>query len=255
MARLGERRALPHDEPPAPGDAATARRYLAEAGRAGLTRLGLLELAPVLAAYGIPVAAGHLARTPADVATLAGRVGPRLALKLVSPDISHKSDVGGVQLDVSPLEAAEAGRGMLARVAALRPEARITGVLVQPMVAPGVELLLGAAQDSQFGPLVMVGFGGIYVEVLRDTTARLAPVTAIEAEAMLSELRLAPVLGGLRGAPAVDRPALVQSVCRFARLAAELPELVEVEINPLMASPGGVMAVDVRATLADGAAA
>jgi acetyltransferase len=250
MARLGARRAEPHGEAPASGDLALARRQLAEAGQAGLAQLGLLELAPVLAAYGIPVMDGRLARSPDEVAALARRWGDRLALKIVSADISHKSDVGGVRLGVSPAEAPEAARAMLARVAAARPQARITGVLVQPMVPPGVEMLLGAVGDPQFGPLVMVGFGGIYVEVQRDTAARLAPVTAIEAATMLNELRLAPVLAGIRGAPPADRAALVEAIARFARLAADLPELAEVEINPLMVSPGGVVAIDARATLA-----
>jgi acyl-CoA synthetase (NDP forming) len=110
-------------------------------------------------------------------------------------------------------------------------------------------MLLGAVRDPQFGPVVMVGFGGIYVEVQRDTAARLAPVTAMEAASMLDELRMAPVLAGVRGAPPVDRAALVESMSRFARLAADLSELTEIEINPLMVGPQGVVAVDARATL------
>jgi acetyltransferase len=320
MARLAARLREPDEQPPRVGDPEAARHQLREARRTSGSRLGLLDLAPVLAAYGIPVAAGHLARTPEEAAALAaqlaspqgteerpgsaeppqaprgieppGPVEPRgierpgpveppqapreiegrpgsaraprtpggmgghfwaphlIAIKLVSPDITHKSDIGGVRLGLEPAEAAEAARAMLARARAERPQARLTGVLVQPMVEPGVELLLGAIRDPQFGPMVVVGFGGIYVEVLRDTAARLAPLTAGEAMAMLGELRMAPVLDGVRGAAPVDRVALAGTLCRFARLAADLSELAELEINPLMVGPRGVVAVDARATLA-----
>lgn len=118
------------------------------------------------------------------------------------------------------------------------------------MVPPGKELLVGVVRDPQFGPLVMVGFGGIYVEVLKDTAMRLAPVEPAEALAMLDELRMAPALRGVRGEPPVDRAALGESISRFSRLAAAFPELTEVELNPLVAGPGGVIAVDARATLA-----
>jgi acetyltransferase len=107
------------------------------------------------------------------------------------------------------------------------------------MVPRGKELLLGAVRDPQFGPMVMIGFGGIYVEVLNDTAARLAPVTAAEALAMLDELRMAPVLHGVRGEPAVDLVALAETISRFASLAVDLPDLVEVELNPLLVSPEG----------------
>jgi acetate---CoA ligase (ADP-forming) len=138
---------------------------------------------------------------------------------------------------------------MLARVRQQRPDATIQGVMVQPMAPPGKELLLGALHDAQFGPLVLVGFGGTYVEVLRDTTARLAPLSPAEALRMLDELRMAPLLRGVRGEPAVDRAALAETIARFGQLAADCPELVELELNPLVAHATGVVAVDARATL------
>jgi acyl-CoA synthetase (NDP forming) len=118
------------------------------------------------------------------------------------------------------------------------------------MVPRDRELLLGAVRDAQFGPLVVVGFGGLYVEVLADTAARLAPVTADEARAMLGELKMAPVLGGIRGEAPVDLRALAETISRFSALAAATPELAEVEINPLVAGADGAVAVDARATLA-----
>jgi acyl-CoA synthetase (NDP forming) len=255
MTLLAERR--DHSAPsapagPPPGEAV---RALAALRHAGVARLGLLDLQPLLAAYGIRVATGRLATTPESAATLAEEIGFPLALKLVSPGITHKSEVGGVRLGLSsPREVSEAMKTMLARVRAEHPQARVEGVLLQPMVKPGKELLLGALQDAQFGPMIVVGFGGIYVEVLNDTAARLAPVTPSEALAMLDELRMAPVLRGVRGEPPVDCAALADTIARFSRLAADVPDLLEVELNPLVVGPDGAIAVDARATLASGAA-
>jgi succinyl-CoA synthetase beta subunit len=143
----------------------------------------------------------------------------------------------------------DAAREMLMRLGTERPGAVIAGILVQRMAEAGVELLLGMVRDEQFGPLVMVGFGGIYVEVLKDTSARLAPLDPSDAVEMLDELRMAPLLHGVRGAPPVDRGALSDAICRFAQLATELPGWSELEVNPLVAGPGGVVAVDARAKL------
>jgi acetyltransferase len=142
---------------------------------------------------------------------------------------------------------AAAVEAMLARVARARPGARLDGVLVQSMAGgDAVELLLGMVRDPQFGPLVVVGFGGIFVEVLGDTAMRLAPVDPTGARAMLSELRMAPALGAFRGRPACDLDALAGTVSRFSRLVSDVPELRELEINPLLAAPGGARALDVR---------
>lgn len=217
---------------------------------AGATRLGLLELQPLLEAYGIPCAAGHAASSPDEAATIAQRCGFPVALKVLSPDIAHKSDVGGVVLGLaSAIAVMRAAESMLAKVRAERPQAAIRGILVQPMVTPGRELLLGMVRDPQFGPLVMVGLGGIYVEVLKDTVARLAPVSPTEALAMLDELRMAPLLRGVRGEAPVDRNAIADTMCRFARLTMQVPDLSEIEINPLVASATGATAVDARGTL------
>ena len=214
-------------------------------------RLGIPELAPVLAAHGIAVAAPVMAKDEENAAVAAAGVGFPVALKIVSPDISHKTEVGGVRLGLtSPAAVSDAARAMRQRAARERPGARIAGFAVQPMVAPGKELLLGSVRDPQFGPLVMVGFGGIYVEVLRDTATRLAPVDEDEARAMLDELRLAPLLHGVRGEPPVDLAALAGAIARFSQLCADEAALTELEINPLVASPAGVVAVDARATLA-----
>jgi acetyltransferase len=245
QSRMRAVRAPRADAPPA-----EAIRCVAALRALGTPRLGLLELQALLSAYGIAVATARLARTPAEAGGLAAEVGVPVALKLVSPAIVHKTDVGGVRLGLgSSREVVEATEAMLARARAERPDAPIDGVLVQPMVKGGQELLLGAVHDPQFGPVVMVGFGGIYVEVLQDVAARLAPIEPAEAQAMLDELRMAPALHGARGGPAVDLSALGQTIARFSRLAAELTDLTEVELNPLIARPDGVIAVDARATL------
>ena len=138
---------------------------------------------------------------------------------------------------------------MRERVGRERPGASIAGFAIQPMVAPGIEMLLGSVRDSQFGPLVVVGFGGIYVEIFRDTATRLAPVDATEGRVMLDELRLAPLLHGARGHPAVDLVSLAATIARFSRLAVAETALDELEINPLIVSASGVIAVDARASL------
>jgi acetyltransferase len=244
----GRRR--PGPPPPAP-PAARLAPALGLARVAG--RLGLLEAAPLLAAYGIAVVPARLATTPAEAAAITRALGGPVALKIVSPDITHKTDVGGVVLDVaSPEAAAETAARMLEAVARRQPGARLDGVLVQAMAGgPAAELLLGLVRDPQFGPLVVVGFGGIFVEVLDDTATRLAPVDAGEARAMLDELRMAPALRGARGRPAADLDALAGVVSRFSRIAVDAPDLLELEINPLLAGPGGARALDARGRLAD----
>jgi acetyltransferase len=231
----------------------TARASLDRLRTAAPARLGLLDLAPLLTAYGIAVLMPRLAATAAEAAGAAGAIDAPVALKIVSPDISHKTDVGGVALGLqSPDAVGRAATTMLSAVRARRPDAIIQGLLVQPMAPAGKELLLGAVRDPQFGPLVMVGFGGIYVEVLRDTATRLAPLSLEEAGRMLDELRMAPLLQGVRGEPPVDRVALTETIACFARLAADCAELAEVELNPLVATSTGVVAVDARARLANG---
>jgi acetyltransferase len=251
MATLAERAARP-ETPAVRLEAARVAAPLA--ALAGVAQLSLLEAAPLLEAAGIATVPAAAAKTPDEAAAVAATLGFPVALKILSPQISHKTDVGGVVLGLDTAERVRAAAAaMLARVGAARPDARLEGFVVQRMAAgEASELLLGMVRDPQFGPLVVVGFGGIYVEVLDDTAARLAPLDRAEARRMLDELRMAPALRGARNRPAVDLDALADAVCRFAALAEAAPELAELEINPLLAGPDGVRALDARGRLAEG---
>jgi acetyltransferase len=252
MATMAARRARRSEPTPFRIQIEKARDHLVLLRETKHKRLGMFELQPVLEAYGIRCAAVRHACTPAEAGAVATSLGFPVAIKVQSPDISHKTDAGGVRLNLGSAEEVRAAAAeMLDQVRARRPQAIISGVLVQQMASHGKELLLGLVHDLQFGPLVMVGFGGVYVEVLKDTAARLAPLGAADAREMLDELRMAPLLHGVRGEQPVDLTALYETVCRFARVGTDLPELVELEVNPLVSRPDGVLAVDARASLAE----
>ncbi|HEX9818421.1 MAG TPA: acetate--CoA ligase family protein [Methylomirabilota bacterium] len=244
---LAGRRRVPAAPSPRPCiDRARLAAALGPARAAG--RIGMLEGAPLLEAYGIDAVPARLARSPDEAAAIARAFGTPVAIKIVSPDIAHKTDVGGVVLGLaSPEDVAAASARMLDQVARRRPAARLDGVLVQAMAGgDAAELLVGMVRDPQFGPLVVVGFGGIFVEILGDTATRLAPVDPAEARAMLDELRMAPALRGARGRTAVDLDALAGVVTRFSHIAHDVPDLAELEINPLLATAAGARALDVR---------
>ncbi|MHB8331580.1 MAG: acetate--CoA ligase family protein, partial [Candidatus Dormibacteria bacterium] len=178
-------------------------------------------------------------------------LGYPVAVKVVSPDISHKSDAGGVVLDLRTPEEVEAAYAkVVAQTRSLVPDARIEGVLVQRMVPSGREVIIGATTDQTFGKLVAFGMGGIYVEVLRDVTFQLAPLLLEEARAMLGRVAGARLLEGIRGESPVDQDALAQLLVAVSRLVTDHPEISEVDLNPVIASEQGAVAVDVRVLLA-----
>ncbi len=203
----------------------------------------------VLAAYGIPVSRSGRARSADEAAALASQMGFPVALKVASPQIPHKSDVGGVMLDLADAAAVASGfAAMLARVRSARPEAKIEGVFVQRMLPAGCDVIVGAVADPQFGPLMMFGSGGVEVEGLRDTAFALAPLSRPDADTLLASTWAGRRLRGYRSLPPADRAAVVEVVLRLAQLAADFPDLAEIEINPLRALPDGqgAVAVDVR---------
>jgi acyl-CoA synthetase (NDP forming) len=207
----------------------------------------------LLRAYGIPTAEPLLAASASEAAALAGQTGYPVALKVASADIAHKSDVGGVLLD---LVDAAAVQDAFARVTtharAARPQAVIEGAFVQRMLPPGQEVIAGVVRDPQFGPLVMFGSGGVEVEGLNDVAFGLAPLTPSELDHMLADTWAGRKLAGFRSLPPADRAAVRDVLARLAQLAYDCPHIAEIEINPLRVLPvgQGAVAIDVRARIA-----
>ncbi len=231
-----------------------ARDLLAAARQNGLRALDAAAGRALLDIYGIPTPKDKLATTPDEAARFAAEIGFPVALKLASPDILHKTEVGGVLLNVQDKAAAREGwQAIVARARAAHPQAEIRGVQVQQMVTGGQEIILGVKRDPIFGPLVMFGLGGVYVEALADVSFRLAPLSEKDAEEMIDEVRSAKLLSGLRGAPPADRAALVEAILRVGQLAADCPEIEELDVNPLLVLPAGqgALAVDVRVVLSE----
>ena len=227
-----------------------AREILQSASRRDTNRLGV-EAMELLDAYGIPTPQGAVVDSPGDAEAIAEDIGENVVMKIVSPDILHKSDIGGVEVGVPPEEVRDTYEDLVVRARNYQSDATILGVQVQEMVDldSGTETILGMNRDPQFGPLLLFGLGGIFVEVLEDTTVRVAPVSEPEASAMLDDIESAPLLQGARGREPVDRAALVETVQRLSQLVTDFPAIVELDINPLVATPDGVKAVDLRLTL------
>lgn len=231
-------------------DDAAIRRILAEARAAGAPRLSELASLDLLAACGIPVAEAALARTEEEAVDHAGRLGWPVVAKVVAPTIVHKTEAGGVKVGLEDAGMVrQAWREILAGAERFQPGVRVDGVLVQRQARGTAELIVGTSRDPAFGPLVMFGLGGVYVEVLRDVLFRVAPVTELEARDMLGGIRGRRILDGVRGAPAADRGALLEVLVRVAQLAADYPEIAELDINPLLALPDGCVAADARVAL------
>jgi acyl-CoA synthetase (NDP forming) len=209
----------------------------------------------ILSAIGITVPTEEVCETADGAVAAARRIGFPVALKLVSPDILHKSEAGGVRLGVGDEAAVRAGFDAILRNAAAHdPRARITGVLVSPMVTGGVECVIGLNRDPVFGPVAMVGLGGVFVEVLRDVALKLCPFGEDEAEAMIRSLRGFPLLDGARGRPKADVRALAAALARLSVFgAAAGPRLASVDVNPIMVltQGRGAVALDAVIELAD----
>jgi acetyltransferase len=219
---------------------------------AGAATLNEAESKAVLRAFGIPTAREVLVPPGADVVAAARELSPPFAVKIVSRDIAHKTEAGGVRLGVAREALAAAVRTVTANAAGAVPGARIEGVLVSEM-AQGVEALIGVINDASFGPVVALGLGGLLTEVLRDVTYRIAPFDLDTAREMIAELRGARLFDGYRGQPAADREALARTLVAASQMAAALaPRLQEADINPLFVGPTGVVAVDGLVVLGSG---
>ncbi len=225
----------PADPTPVEGvEPERARQALRAAGPV----LNPQEGADAAAAYGLPVPPSGLASTAEEAVELAGRLGYPVALKRVAPGVVHKADAGGVAVG---LDGANAVREAFARVVGPGEQG-----FVQRMAPPGLEVIVGGKRDPQFGPLLLFGLGGIYVEVLRDVSVRLAPLGPEEAREMVLETAAGRLLSGVRGAPPYDIPAVVETIRRVGQLLMDLPEVVEIDLNPLIVGQEGAWAVDVR---------
>ena len=200
--------------------------------------------------YGIPVTRFELAKSAEDAVRFAGSIGFPVVLKIVSPDIVHKSDVGGVVVGVKDAEGVrEAFKQILSNVTKHISKAKIEGVLVQEMAPPSTEVIVGAIKDPQFGPALMFGLGGIFVEVLKDVTFRIAPVSDDDAREMISEVRAFPLLKGYRNTPPADIDAIVKILMNTSRLVTEHEEIKELDLNPIMVYEKGANTVDARIIL------
>ncbi len=252
QAEWAERPMSPHT-PLDDVDVESARRIIATARTEGRTRLTQNEVVALLSAYGIRTATSTIAPTVEVAEAAAEEMGYPVVLKVESPDIIHKSDVGGVCPGIASREQLRTTwMEMMTRVTQSLPQARVDGVLVQQMVAGGIETIVGFTRDASFGPLVMFGLGGVFVETLRDVVFRIAPVGEDEAMRMIGSIRATAMLDGVRGQPPADRAAIASVIRRIGQLATDCPELADLEINPLIAHAHGVIAVDARATITAG---
>ncbi len=231
-------------------DRARATEIVLQALGEGRQRLKPLEALELVSAYGIPVVQSGLAQTRDEAAALAREIGFPVVLKVTALEVVHKTDIGGVALDIRDEAAA---RGAFDRLTAAahnaNPQAAAAGVLVQQLASGGIETIAGLSRDAVFGPLIMFGLGGIFVEALHDVIFRLAPIDALEANEMVQGIRGASVLHGMRGQPPADQEALVDALCRLSQLAVDVPQIAELDLNPLVARAKGVLALDVRVTL------
>ena len=231
-------------------DKSTVRRLLDEARAAGRSSLTAPEARGVCEAYGIAIPKEGLARSAAEAARLASDIGFPVVMKIVSPQILHKTEAGGVLVGVTSSEqATRAYTTLLDSARKYDPKAELLGVQVQQMLSGGQEVIIGAVTDPAFGKLVAFGLGGVLVEVLKDITFRLAPASAQEASSMLDSIAAAEILRGVRGGKPVDREALAAMIERVSSLVADFPEIAEMDLNPVFASERGATAADVRIVL------
>ncbi|HHT9113012.1 MAG TPA: acetate--CoA ligase alpha subunit [Candidatus Wunengus sp. YC65] len=226
--------------------------FLEKMKQTGRQHLNEEEARQVISAYGFRIPKSILAATEPAAVKAAEEIGYPVVIKISSPDILHKSDFGGVRVGIkNETEVRNCFCEITQKARRLMPDADIKGVLVQQMITGGKEVILGMSRDSQFGPLLMFGLGGIYIEILKDVSFRIAPIGLNEAEEMILEIRSFPLLKGARGERPVDINTVVDNILRLSQLVTDFPEIIEMDINPLIVFPegGGTMALDARITI------
>lgn len=220
--------------------------------KAGQYQVGEAHGKSILRAYDFNVPPGQIATSSAEAVEVAEKIGYPVAMKISSPEIIHKSDIGGVRLNLGSAEAVrDAFDLMMMRITQRRPEARLEGVYVEAMVGRGREIILGMTRDPQFGPMLMFGLGGIFVEVMKDVTFHIAPITNEEALQMLRSTKSFALLRGVRGEASVDLDAIATALQRISQLVTDFPQIAEMDINPFIVAPvgGDSIAADARITL------
>lgn len=249
--RHRERSTRPREEPSSfDVDQSRAQSILEQVDSRADNRLGV-EAMELLEAYGIKTPRGEVVESPGAAESVAQEIGGDVVMKIVSPDILHKSDIGGVRVGVPIESVADTYEDLVARARSYQSEATILGVQVQEQLAldDATETIVGVSRDPGFGPLLLFGLGGVFVEVLEDTSVRVAPVGERGAQEMIDGLQAAPLLRGARGRDPADIDAVAEAIQRLSQLACDFPAILELDVNPLVAGPEGVTAVDLRLTV------
>jgi acetyl-CoA synthetase (ADP-forming) len=223
---------------------------LDQAKKEGRSILTEFESKKILKQVGIPVLETRLAKTQKEAISLSQKMGFPVALKIASPDVIHKSDSGGVKLSINSVaEVKKAYDEIMKKVVKQFPRAVIHGVSIQKMVPPGTEVIVGISKDPQFGPVVMFGLGGIFVELLKDVSFRVIPVERRDAQEMIKEIKGYPVLEGYRGKEPANIPALVEIILKLSKWVKQNHQIKELELNPIFAYRDKALAVDARIIL------
>ncbi|RLI09337.1 acetyl-CoA synthetase [Candidatus Bathyarchaeota archaeon] len=208
------------------------------------------EAKKLCALYGLPVTTFTISKTEDEAVDAAKEIGFPVVLKIVSPQVLHKSDAGGVLINIEDEDGVRTGyRKILENVKAKVPGAVITGILVQEMAPSSTEIIVGSTKDPTFGPTLMFGLGGIFVEILKDVSFRLAPITKTDAEEMIREIRSYKILEGARGMPKADQEAIVDILLKTSKMLMECPEIKELDMNPVLVYEKGAKIVDARVIL------
>jgi len=208
------------------------------------------EAKRLCALYGLPVTTFTVSKTEDEAVDAAKEIGFPVVLKIVSPQVLHKSDAGGVLINIDDEDGVRAGyRKILENVKAKVPGAVIAGILVQEMAPTSTEIIVGSTKDPTFGPTIMFGLGGIFVEILKDVSFRLAPITRTDAEEMIREIRSYKILEGARGMPKADQEAIVDILLKTSKMLMECPEIKELDMNPVLVYEKGAKIVDARVIL------
>jgi acetyl-CoA synthetase (ADP-forming) len=231
-------------------DLSVTSKILSQARREGRKALLETEAKAICVEYQIPVTKFKLATNPEEAVEFAGQIGFPVVLKIVSPEIIHKSDAGGVKVNLKNVdEVKQAYAKILDNAKKYNDKAKIVGVLVQEMAPQSTEVIVGAIKDPQFGQTLMFGLGGIFVELLKDVAFRVAPLTREDAHEMVTKVKAYPLLTGYRNTPPTDIEAIIDAIMNTSKLVMDYPEIKELDLNPIMAYEKGATTVDARIIL------